>query len=325
MIYKSCKDVESSVHFILDAVTFCCSCGSFGEFVYKRDYNGEIINFDDYLSARNRFRDMFLSGNLPERCQKCGNLIEKEWDDDFKINYICVAHRSKCSCRCFYCGLNAEKKRWNERIVYNILPAFRVILNTFPLAPSFSVNLVGGECSEYPKEELDGIVDETVKHNGFINFTTSGLFYSDKIRETIAIGKGDLSVSPDSGFRETYEKIKRVKCFDRVWENIGKYSETSVTTGTRYPIRVKYIIIPGINDNKTEFEAFAKRCMELKNSMIEISVEYSWFDKNSDKPLTPEMVDFLNYIQSYEDKIHIAYLEAAVPTLRKIRNDFNLL
>ncbi len=323
MRYKSCKEAESSIHFILNLVTFCCNCGNAGDMIYKQNYNGELIDYDDFLISRNKFRERFINDTIPKRCRTCGSLRENDWSDDFKLSYICLAHRSKCSCRCFYCYFEENKQHWNEREVYNILPAFRGVLNTFPLASSFSVNLVGGECSEYPEEELNGIVSETIKHNGFLNFTTSGLFYSEKIEEALRFGKGDISVSPDSGFSSTYEKIKRVNCFDRVWDNIRKYSEASITTGTNYPVRIKYIIIPGINDNKTEFRAFAEKCMSLKNSMIEISVEYKWFEQNGDKPLTPEMIDFLGYIQSYENKIHIAYVEAAVSLLSKIRTDFN--
>ena len=324
MRYKSCKEVESSIHFILNTVTFCCNCGNVGDMVYRENYNGELIDYDDFMSVRNRFRERFINDTLPERCRTCASLRENDWSDDFKLNYICVAHRSKCSCNCFYCNFTPEKQYWNTREVYNIAPVFNRVLNTFPLEYNFMVNLVGGECSEYPREELDGIIDETIKHDGVLQFTTSGMFYNDKIAEVLRLSKGDMSVSPDSGTKETYERIKRVKYFDSVWENIKRYSEIATTERLPYPIRIKYIIIPGINDNKAEFKAFIEKCMALKNTMIEISVEYKWFEQNADKPLTQEMIDFLGYIQSFEDKIHIAYKEAAVPLLRKIRTDFSL-
>ncbi len=307
---------------MLDAVTFCCSCGSFGDYVYRNGYKGELIEYEDFLAVRNKLRERFINGSVPERCKSCADYEIKNWRDTHLLNYVCIAHRSKCSCNCFYCYFSEKKQYWNTREVYNIAPVFKHILNTFPLQYNFIVNLVGGECSEYPEEELNTIIDETIKHEGLLQFTTSGIFFNEKIAQTTPYG--NISVSPDAGTKETYEKIKRVKCFDQVWENIRKYSIAAKTDIFPHPVRIKYIIIPGINDNKAEFKAFAQKCMALKNTMIEISLEYKWFEQNSDKPLTNEMIDFLSYIQSYENKIHIAYKEAAVPFLRKIRTDFKI-
>ena len=98
MKYKSCKDVESSILFIHNLLTFCCSCGSFGDFIYSKNYNGEIINYEDFLTKRNAFREQFKNDTVDERCHNCSFYQDGDWQDDFKLSYICIAHRTKCSC-----------------------------------------------------------------------------------------------------------------------------------------------------------------------------------------------------------------------------------
>ena len=63
---------------------------------------------------------------------------------------------------------------------------------------------------------------------------------------------------------QMYEKIKRVKAFDRVWENMAKYAAAGVQdkhVNKGYVI-LKYIIIPGVNDNLSELKKFAQKAKE---------------------------------------------------------------
>ena len=72
-----------------------------------------------------------------------------------------------------------------------------------------------------------------------INFNTSGIKYSQKLAEKLARNpKSNLCVALDSWTEEIYEKIKRVKTFDKVVENLHKYHEA------RMKIFLKYILIP---------------------------------------------------------------------------------
>lgn len=321
MKYKSCRDVENSMFFILDSLTFCCNYGSSENFIYKKEYNGEIINLDYFLEKREEYRNKFKSGNLDDRCKNCGKLEERDWDEELKISHICIAHHSKCSCNCFYCNFSKEKRYWNKRKSYNISNVFKKVLSEFPMQENFYVNLVGGECSEYSKSELNTIINETIKHNGFLYFTSSGMFYSKEIAQAIKKGRAVISISPDSGRKETYEKIKRVKYYDNVWKNIEKYSAMAKDTDFCV-MRIKYIIIPKVNDNAEEFNAFIERCLKLNSVRVEISIEYNWYNKNKDNDIDTKMLSFLEYIRSYEDKIEVVYKETAIPYLRKYRSDF---
>lgn len=323
MKYKSCKDIESSLLFIHNTLAFCCSCGSVGDFIYSENYKGEEIDYADFLRVRNEFRQRFIDDTIDDRCRNCSFYQEDDWDEDFKLSYICIAHRTKCSCDCFYCNFAKEKDYYNTREVYNIIPAYKKLLEDFPLSEELMINLVGGECTEYPEYEFNGLVDLGSKKNAFFNFTTSGIFYKEKIAKVLQKELGDISVSPDSGTRETYYKIKRVDKFNDVWNNLAKYSKFCKKTGYK-PLRIKYIVIPGINDNRNEFKSFYEKCQKVGNCKIEISLEYSWFEKNKDKQIPENLLEFFYYIKILESKIHISYVEAAVPFIRKIRENFNM-
>lgn len=321
MIYKSCKEVEHSLFFILDILSFCCHCGSVGKFIYKDKYNGEIIDLNDFLRKREEFRNDFKKGIIDKHCENCANLVEKDWSEDFDIEHISIAHHSKCSCNCFYCNFAAEKKYWNKRKTYDIARAYKELLRTFKLRDNFHVDVVGGECCEYHRGELSTIINETIKSNGFLQFFSSGMFYSKEIASVLAQGKGVISISPDSGTKDVYEKIKRVRYYDKVWKNIEKYS--SVIKNSTFPVmRIKYIIIPNLNDNIEEFNAFLEHCKKLNSLRIDISLEYSYFNHHKDEKIPDRLFSFLEYIRSFENKYDIVYKENAIPYLRKYRNDF---
>ncbi len=83
-----------------------------------------------------------------------------------------------------------------------------------------------------------------------------------------------IIVSLDCGSRKAYKTIKRVDAFDNVINSLTKYAATEKS---RDAIRLKYIIIPTVNDNITEFKKFLKIAKKLgvKNLIIDIDARYS--------------------------------------------------
>ena len=189
MIYKSCTDVENSIFFIHNILTFCCSSGTVGDFIVKDEYNGEIIDVEQFLKKREEFRNRFKLGKVDQRCLNCGKLEERDWNENFSLGYVCIAHHTKCSCNCFYCSFAEKKREWNRRKVYDISKAFKNFLKSVPVEENFYVNITGGECSEYPKNELNTIINETIKNGGFLHFMSSGMFFSKEISNVLKKGK----------------------------------------------------------------------------------------------------------------------------------------
>ena len=87
-----------------------------------------------------------------------------------------------------------------------------------------------------------------------IRVHSSGVKYSQAIERGVREGKLIVVVSVDSGTPETYQNIKRVNHFNKVWENLAKYAQAQ--TSNKYKVKTKYIIFPGYNDTKEEIDKF---------------------------------------------------------------------
>ena len=105
----------------------------------------------------------------------------------------------------------------------------------------------------------------------------------------------------DAGYKKTWEKIKRVKGFDNVWNNLKKYIKAEKKNPNAH-VTIKYIIIPGINDNIKEVKEFIKRALKIGCKSIEINVEFFWMNENFDKPISAQLKEVLKYFKSLQDK-----------------------
>jgi hypothetical protein len=75
-------------------------------------------------------------------------------------------------------------------------------------------------------------------------------------------------VSLDAGTRETFAKIKGLDLFDKVCDNLVRYS-------SKGPVRLKYIILPGLNDNEADIDGFVALCVRLKATAVDVTRELS--------------------------------------------------
>ena len=114
---------------------------------------------------------------------------------------------------------------------------------------------------------------------------SEGKTTNEAIEKGLKLGKITLITSVDSGSKQTYEKIKQVPCFDKVWQNMAKYAKTK--NGL---IRTKYVLIPGINDSLSEIKNFMKKTYDAGIRNIAFDIEDNWFKANRDK-LIEELKD----------------------------------
>lgn len=73
-----------------------------------------------------------------------------------------------------------------------------------------------------------------------------------------------LHISLDSGTPETFLKIKGVDCFDKVVDNLVRFSENGGRT------IMKFLIIEGINDNKEDIIGFLTIAKRIKSHCIQL-------------------------------------------------------
>ena len=108
-----------------------------------------------------------------------------------------------------------------------------------------------------------------------IRVNSSGIKYSKTLADALRENCASLVISPDCGSKEMYLKIKRVKAFDIVWENIKKYSDYSNNNS----VKVKYIVIPGVNDTKDEIDKFFNCVLKSGVRSVSVSIEQNWYHK----------------------------------------------
>ena len=315
MKYVSCLLLESGMAFSTTAVK-PCNPGS--EIYWVREYHGEPFDVDKFIETRNHYVEMMKKGEIPHQCVGCSQLQEKEWPDEIGIDYIAIASETKCSCNCYYCRFSQDKKKWNSHKGYDVMPILRA-LNDRKLLRETTFDIVGGECTEYPKEELEEFIKFAVENRCWLHFFTSGIFYSESIAYAMNKSRANIVVSVDSGTKETYEKIKRVKAYDQVWENMARYQSESIKDKfcRKGYVILKYIIIPGVNDSLEELKCFAQKAKEVGCEWVWISVEYNWWNENKDNPMPENLWEVLDYFESCKKDFEIEYVENAIYLWRK--------
>ena len=302
MKYKSCAYIEQGMIFQPDALQPCCCDPKRNVTLFwKNPYNGELLDIDEYLRKRAELIEIFKSGKTPEQCENCFHIEERDWPETPQIRNITISNHTKCSCKCIYCMFTKDKEYHNNRKTYNIFPIFEQLTNA-GLIKNATVGVAGGECCEYEPGELEGLLGLLQKSNSRAFLFSSGIIFSECIKDALSKRIADLNISVDSGTKKTYEKIKQVKAFDVVWKNIENYIGKTNSS----QVHLKYILIPGINDNLKEIKAFVKKCNEVGCTSIWIDIEYNWWNENSKKPIPKHFYDIYKFLDKQKN-IHVDY------------------
>ena len=111
-----------------------------------------------------------------------------------------------------------------------------------------------------------------------VEIATNGIKYLPAIERICSKTFVDVNISIDAGTRETYKKIKTVDKFDELVENLKKYVQLPIL------LRLKYILVRGVNDTKEEIECYINLMRELgiKNSELMIDQCDSEFLQNGE-------------------------------------------
>ena len=92
---------------------------------------------------------------------------------------------------------------------------------------------------------------------------------------------------------KTYKIIKNVDAFDKVLEHIKLYNEASEQFP--YNVRIKYIIIPGINDNINEIDKFFNVMKKLNIKDLALDIEVQYARKYNNKDVSPHIFLLADY------------------------------
>lgn len=309
MKYNCCDYLLHELVFAQQDVMPCC-CAPRHEYETKffNNYSGNNFDVEEYIKIRNKYVELFKNGNIPDCCKGCSMIHEDTWNEPDRIKRIIITNRTKCSCNCIYCSLvttsTQTKEELNTRTAYDIIPVLKDLRNKNLISDECEILIAGGECCEYPKGELEFILYIAASLNCKIEILSSGIIYSKAIENVLKSEKCTLKISVDSGKKSTYERIKRVKAYDKVWENLKKYI-SATNNNPNGKVIIKYILLVGLNDNLKEAKAFIKKCKSIGCTHIELAVEYIWFENNKNKPITKNISETIKYIKN--SGINISY------------------
>lgn len=268
MICRGCYSINHSLVFRYDMLTFCCSeweRNTPPAYPYLESAQKTAENFIQKRDAI--VQELRLGAQYDEArpCIGCRDLKLIE-DSAPMIEAINLGFSpTVCQCKCIYCGVkeaeyNDYQKAATSKIAPMIAEMIRYLDESGHIAKNCKVSIASGEITIHPHKDL--ILDAFQKYQ--CTFFTNALVYDEKIAENLRRRDGSINISIDSGTKETYKSIKGLDGFSKVVENIKKYRQSG-------NVIIKYIVLPGINDNQADFEGVIKLLQETGIRSISIS------------------------------------------------------
>lgn len=295
---KYCKFLSEGINFHLKGINFCNK-------LWKKDnyipYEGNFL--ENFLNKRDYIINSIKNNNFELNCSDCIYLCDI--DSNFISNYnkiktVEIYHWEECNCACFYCSNRNstrlkiyEEKKYKGKI--NIIPYLKKLKEKDLLDENVFMLMSGGEPTLL--EEFSDLLNFFIDNNYSASILSNGIIYECLIPKLlISNRKSCLTISLDSGCRETYKKIKNVDKFDVVVENIKKYIIESKDASDG--IVLKYIILEGVNDNKEEIDKWINLCAKIGVKKFLPSIEFchSINDENKVK-ISEHICELYDYLK----------------------------
>lgn len=262
-----CIFLESGINFDLNTVSDCCISHNDGRGlpVLIKNYNGESIDWEALFDIKAK-RIACQKEETIYDCEGCYHLGEYKFTDERKISDFHFSHCRLCNAKCIYCS--DEYSRMDRN--YNTYPIIKDLIEKGYYKSGGEATFQGGEPTLM--QNFDELIHLFTENGTVVRVHTSAIKYSSTVEEALRLNNGSVIISLDSGFDKTYKRIKQVDCFSKVCETIQKYANANVDN-----VIIKYIIIPGINDNLREIDAFfaLMKRFEIKNVAMDLEVQYA--------------------------------------------------
>lgn len=305
MKYKSCTKIEHGINFDIDSVKICCqySAKGGGDTKIIENFSGGEVDWSSFFSKKKEIKDLHKSGQTYHKCEGCIYLEEKDWDESDTFNFFNLDYWTYCNCNCIYCHTHNKKDIYNTKKNYDFLPILKDMINKNLLMKGGDVSFGGGEVCLL--KEFEECLQIFLDYDYFVRIHTGCIDYSKVIEDGLKKGKVDLIVSVDSGTEEMHAKIKEVKTYDRVWENLRNYAKIQ---NNKELVKVKYIVIPGVNDTKEEINIWLDKCVEFGIGYVIQEIESQWFYSNRDN--VPKYIyDLFDYTKQHAANLGLVYGE----------------
>ena len=275
--YRSCHYLKTWMG--VGDYSICSCCRSMAPHILWSDTDKTISGaLDSYIEVRDEALAAIRSGS-PSICGDCHCIEERYWSIEDTVEHFRFHTQLPCQLSCSYCTVvNAKKpqsQQTREFIKWFSLADFVKYLEERELlTKNTRVTVAAVEITIFPKK--DEYFDALSKYS--ICIDTNAVIYDEKIVSITANGKGDICVSVDAGTRETFQKIKGLDAYDKVWKNIKRYTTNGVF------VVAKYIFVSENSDDEN-VEGFIYEAGKAGVIGIAVSADY-----NRKEPLSDEQI-----------------------------------
>ena len=304
--FYCCEWINSGLHFQPTRLGFCCnSSQSIGDHPQiSEQYSGEYLN-KNILNKIKKIKENFKKGKIFKGCKQCSLLKKQKWDglDEQYFDHFVFTNTHKCNSKCIYCFTN-DLSEEVLNLTYNVYPVIKQMRDEglMKFLPTSTAVFSGGEptISNDFEQLLNFFLDNDCPN---LKVHSSGILFSKSVVRGLEKGDVEIIISTDAGKKETFYKIKRVDAFNKVMANIKKYVEKAKNPEQ---VKIKFIIIPGINDSIKEIDLWFNNILNCGIKSIACDIEQHWFynhieDKNK------KMFALLDYFKCKAEEYNLMF------------------
>jgi len=243
------------------------------QFLYLRQSVLEALNNDVFVEI--------------DTCRGCPELARQPVFNKYKISALHIQDFNVCNLKCIYCVRGTKDNNKTNRPILDYRLLVEVLKRRCLIDDNLLVNIALDEISIIPGcDEIASV---------FKNYTccvfTNALFFRDSIKQILqGNNRSYIITSVDAGTRETFAKVKGHDVFGTIRESLINYSDRGVNC-----VKLKYIILPNINDNYEDANGFLKLCDDVCAKAIILSRNHI-FDIIQNENLPDNSIQILAYI-----------------------------
>lgn len=252
-----------------------------GQPVLYPDYQGEVIDWNEFFQNREKHIELMKKGGALPACEGCFWIREREWPErKNEFRYILINVWTKCNLFCIYCDTHSNKTVIDNTKEYNISNVIKDMIEKKVVTQNTKIDIAGGEATldKNFNSFLSMLLTEGIKN---ININTNATIYTPSISAGIRKGAVSIITSVDSGTKSKFKYIKKKDLWHKTWENIAKYS-LEIDKKNNNSVKTKFIILPGINDSKKEIRNFVAMSKKANVTEVILNIDQNWVKNNSE-------------------------------------------
>lgn len=278
--YKSCFFIQGGLQFNQSSVSLCyqraCKGGGYGAIPIIDNFKGENIDIETINEYKKQIIEDNKNNKISSICDGCVELIDKEWGEfTGQIGVFNLDYWTYCNSNCIYCYTYNQKAHYNTQYTYSFLNVLKDLKSKNLIKPNGFVNFGGGEVALL--DEFTDIIKIFEEHNYEIMVHTSAMDFIPILKKSLRNGNARIVISVDAGSEEMHAKVKNVRTFKKVWKNISKYAKVQKRLNQ---VKIKYIVIPGVNDNKNEIILWLDNVLKSGVKSVCMEIESAFFETN---------------------------------------------